>query len=56
MDRECLICGTILEENEKYVCCECDYKISLLDKVKKVDSCQTKIEKSCKKFLKKDLS
>ena len=56
MDRECLICGTILEENEKYVCCECDYKIKLLDKVKKVDSCQEKIEKTCKKFLKKDLS
>lgn len=56
MERECLMCGTILEENEKYVCSECYYKISLIEKVKKVDSCQKRVEKACKKVLKKDLS
>lgn len=50
MDRECLFCGTVLDETRKdsYVCEECDYKIKLLKQITKLDSARTKIEKSVK--------
>lgn len=58
MDRECLFCGTVLDETRKdsYVCEECDYKIKLLKQITKLDSARTKIEKSVKKHLRRDCS
>ena len=49
MDRECIFCGTLLE-NSQYVCEECQEKVDLLKMIKKVDSAKTKIEKANKKF------
>lgn len=44
MDRECLFCGTVLDETRKdsYVCEECDYKIKLLKQITKLDSARIK--------------
>lgn len=58
MDRECLFCGTVLDETRKdsYVCEECDYKIKLLKQITKLDSARIKIEKSVKKYLRKNCS
>lgn len=54
MEKECLFCGTLLEEysKEKYVCEECQTKMNLLKQIKKIDSAKEKIEKATKKYLK----
>lgn len=58
MDRECLFCGTILDEtrNGKYICEECENKMDILKQITKVDTAKTKIEKAVKKYLRKNYS
>lgn len=37
MDRECLFCGTILDEEEgKYICNDCDKKMKLLKQLERL--------------------
>lgn len=54
MEKECLFCGTLLEEysKDKYVCEECQTKMNLLKQIKKIDSAKEKIEKATRKYLK----
>lgn len=52
--RECMFCGAILEK-EDYVCSECENKINLLKKLRKLDKAQKNIQKSVKKYLKRDI-
>lgn len=58
MDRECLFCGTILDEerDKKYICEECENKMNLLKQITKIDTAQEKIEKSATKFLRRNCS
>ena len=51
MDRECLFCGTILDEEEgKYICNDCDKKMKLLKQLEKVDKAQLKMIRDGKKY------
>ena len=51
MDRECLFCGTILDEEEgKYICNDCDKKMKLLKQLEKVDKAQLKMIRDRKKY------
>lgn len=51
MERECLFCGTILDEEEgKYICNECDRKMKLLKQFEKVDKAQLKMIRDRKKY------
>lgn len=46
MNRECLFCGTVLEdENRDYICPECNEKMILLKQIKKVDAAAIKMGK-----------
>lgn len=52
MVRECIFCGTALEDKNKgYVCEDCERKMKLLKQLKKLDTSRVKIEKSANKYL-----
>lgn len=51
MNKECLFCGTMLdEEGEDYICTECDKKMKLLKQIKKVDKATEKIRKATERY------
>lgn len=55
MDRECLFCGTVLEEKIKgYICEECNRKMKLIKQLDKLDASKDKIEKTIKKYLRRN--
>ena len=57
MLRECIFCGTVLEDNNKgYTCKDCESKMKLLKQLNKIDNSQVKIEKAVKRYLHKDCS
>lgn len=55
MDRECLFCGTVLDETRKgkYICEDCENKMKLLKQISKVDAAKEKIEKAVKRYLRR---
>lgn len=51
MERECLFCGTLLDEEEgKYICNECDKKMKLLKQLEKIDKAQLKMIRCSKNY------
>lgn len=51
MEKECLFCGTILDEEEgKYICNECNEKMKLLKQLEKIDKAQLKMIRDRKKY------
>lgn len=56
--RECIFCGTILEEdrNKEYTCNDCERKVDILKQLKRVDSAKEKVEKEAKKKSKTNFS
>lgn len=56
--KECLFCGTILDEggNNPYICNDCSEKLNILNQITKVDKAREKISKSTSRYLGKEYS
>lgn len=56
--RECIFCGTILDEEDKslYACDECLKKVNILKQLTKVDKAREKISKATQKYLRREYS
>lgn len=55
MVRECLFCGVALDDkNKRYICEDCERKMKLLKQLNKLDDSKEKIEKTVKKYLRRN--
>lgn len=53
MERECIFCGTLLDEEckSKYICNDCDRKMSILKQVNKVDKATERISRERARYI-----
>lgn len=53
IEKECIFCGTIIDEKDKskFICADCQRKMTLLRQLEKVDKAEAKIIKATKRYM-----